>query len=551
MPVRLGMLLVSLLLSPLAWADAGESTGWRERCAAELRAYLGTADAPLRVGGVEIKARALLKEVYARGDHQPLWHETTRHELAAAVADSVNDGLSPQDYPHEGPAPGSTLPARTCAAQDLKLSESLLRLAYSLRFGRTDPREISRTWNYPRHLGEAQAVDWFRATMRTGKLTAALDALRPDAVWYARLRMAHAALLGQAGAPEWPQLGQGPSLRLGMVHPEVQHLRRRLAAASGNNLPQQTHADLYDAALDAQVRAFQATHGLLADGVVGAHTRAALNVPRAARIAQLRVNLERLRWIAHELPARFLAVNIASFEAGLVAEGRLLWRARTIVGRPYRQTPVFRSRIESVEINPYWTVPPGILKHDVLPALQRDPGYLAAKGLQVIDAQGAVIDPATLDWTQFQRGNFPYVLRQPPGDDNSLGRIKFLFPNPYTVYLHDTPARDLFAQQSRVFSSGCIRIERPFELASLLLAGDPAWPPDKVQAALQSGVRTPIRLREPLPILLLYLTAYVDTENTVNFREDVYARDGKVLQALEGAFHFSLPADYSAPSAKH
>ncbi len=551
MPVRLVILLVSLLLSPLALADAGERADWRALCAAELRKHLSKADAPLRMGSIEIKARALLQEVYARDDYLPLWHEAARIQLAAAVADSVNDGLNPLDYPHEGPAPGPTLPAAACAAQELKLTEGLLRLAYSLRFGRTDPRELSRTWNYPRHLGEEQAADWLRETMRTGKLTAALNALRPDAVWYEKLRMAHAALLGQGSAPEWPQLGAGSSLRVGMVDPDVHQLRRRLAAASGKSLPQQAHADLYDAALEAQVRAFQATHGLLADGVVGAHTRAALNVPRAARIAQLRVNLERLRWIARELPARFLAVNIASFEAGLVEHGMLLWRARTIVGRPYRQTPVFRSTITTLEINPYWTVPPGILKHDVLPALQRDPGYLKAKGLQVIDAQGAVVDPATLDWMQFQHGSVPYVLRQPPGDDNSLGRIKFLFPNPYTVYLHDTPARDLFAQQSRVFSSGCIRIERPFELASLLLAGDPDWPPDKVQAALESGVRTPIRLREPVPILLLYLTAYVDTENGVSYREDVYKRDARVLQALEGTFHFSLPADYAAPPAKY
>jgi len=318
-------------------------------------------------------------------------------------------------------------------------------------------------------------------------------------------------------------------------------LRLRLAADGRTKPQQQTPFTLYDAALEAQVRAFQATHGLSVDGVVGPRTRAALNVPRARRIDQLRVNLERLRWIARDLPARFLAVNIAAFEAGLIADGKLLWRARTIVGRPYRQTPVFRAQITSLEINPTWTVPPGILRQDVLPALRRDPAYLQAKGLQVFDRTGAPVDPATLDWTTLATGAFPYVLRQPPGDDNSLGRIKFLFPNPYTVYLHDTPARDLFAQESRVFSSGCIRLERPFELAHLLLAGDPAWPPEKVQATLDSGVRTPIALRDPLPILLLYLTAYVDAENAVNFRDDVYRRDAKVLEALDGPFHFSLP----------
>jgi len=378
-------------------------------------------------------------------------------------------------------------------------------------------------------------------TLRAGGVTEALSALRPSASWYQTLRAAHAALLAQSDEPEWPRLEDGPSLHPGVEDPAIATLRSRLAAGEGMKPQNQTPSMRYDSTLEAQVRAFQATHGLSIDGVIGPRTRAALNIPRARRIAQLRVNLERLRWIAHELPARFLVVNVAAFEAGLMQEGKLLWRARTIVGRPYRQTPVFRANITSLDINPTWTVPPGILTQDVLPALRRDPAYLEAKGLQVLDRDGALVDPATLDWKTIGANAFPYVLRQPPGEDNSLGRIKFLFPNPYTVYLHDTPARDLFAQESRVFSSGCIRLERPFELAHLLLAGDPAWPPEKVQAALDSGVRTPIRLREPLPILLLYLTAYVDTENVVNFRDDVYQRDTRVLGALDGPFHFSLP----------
>lgn len=538
---RVALLFIFLLGPGVAPGQTGESPDWRERCAAELRHRLTSSAEPLTIAGIEIKARSLLLQVYARTDYQPLWHEDTSAQLVAAIAESVNDGLRPRDYPYEGPVEESTLSAAACAARELISSESLLRLAYSLRFGRTDPREISRTWNYPRHLGREQAAAWLVRTLRTGGLTEALSALLPSASWYQTLRAAHAALLAQAHEPEWPRLGRGPALRPGVEDPTVATLRLRLMAGEGLKQQNPTPSAHYDAALEQQVRAFQATHGLGVDGVVGPRTRGALDIPRARRIDQLRVNLERLRWIAHDLPARFLAVNIAAFEAGLMQEGKLLWRARTIVGRPYRQTPVFRARITSLEINPTWTVPPGILRQDVLPALRRDPAYLEAKGLQVLDRDGALVDPATLDWKTIGAGAFPYVLRQPPGEDNSLGRIKFLFPNPYTVYLHDTPARDLFARESRVFSSGCIRLERPFELARLLLAGDPAWPPEKVQAALESGVRTPIRLREPLPILLLYLTAYVDTQNAVHFRDDVYRRDTRVLEALVAPFHFSLP----------
>lgn len=307
-------------------------------------------------------------------------------------------------------------------------------------------------------------------------------------------------------------------------------------------------AEHYTAALEETVRSFQRRHGLEADGRVGPRTLAALNTPVRARIATLRVNLERLRWVYRDLEAEFLAVNIASFQAALVRGGEVVWRSRVIVGRPYRQTPVFKAEIQYLVLNPSWTVPPTILARDVLPALRRDPDYLARKGLQLLGPGGESMDPATLDWARLEGRRFPGLVRQPPGPDNALGRIKFMFPNPYLVYLHDTPARALFDRTERTFSSGCIRLERPLELAALLLGGETGWDLAALQQAVEQGGTQRIDLPRPVPLMLLYLTAYPEADGRLVFPADVYQRDAALLEALDGPFVFSPPAGYPPPA---
>jgi murein L,D-transpeptidase YcbB/YkuD len=253
----------------------------------------------------------------------------------------------------------------------------------------------------------------------------------------------------------------GPALRPGTTDARVPALAARLAITRDLDLDRDALAAAstrYEEPLVAAVRAFQARHGLAADGVVGAATRAALNVPAARRVEQLRANLERARWVFYDPESEFLVVNIASFQLYHVRRGEIVWRTRVQVGRPYRQTPVFRAELTYLVFNPTWTVPPTIFREDILPELRRDPGYLAARHIEVIDAAGKRVDPQTVDWSG---RSFPYRLVQTPGADNALGRLKFMFPNEYSVYLHDTPSRDLFERSSRAFSSGCIRVENP------------------------------------------------------------------------------------------
>jgi murein L,D-transpeptidase YcbB/YkuD len=352
-----------------------------------------------------------------------------------------------------------------------------------------------------------------------------------------------AALKSQSGEPHPTLPSVELPLRPGMRDARIRMLREILQRQG--DLPARTGAlDVYDEELTRAVKRYQSRHGLAVDGVTGRATLASLAAPPAARITQIEVNLERLRWLGHDLPARSLTVNIAAFEAQLVEAGHIRWRAKVVVGKPWRQTPEFRSEIRSLVLNPDWIVPPGILAADILPVARESPSVLEARGLEILDADGRRVSVTEIDWSALDGRRFPYKLRQPPGENNALGRVKFVFPNPHAVYLHDTPARDLFARPSRPFSSGCIRLERPLELAGLLLAESTEWSAERVQSALDSGIITRIALPRPLPIRILYLTAFEDEAGRLNMLPDIYGRDAVVARALAAPFRFERPEDY-------
>ena len=281
--------------------------------------------------------------------------------------------------------------------------------------------------------------------------------------------------------------------------------------------------------------------------MVGRGTLAALNVPVEARIDQLRVNLERMRWVFRDVKDvdEFLLVNVAGFRAYRVRDQEFVWSARAQVGKPYRKTPVFQAKMTYLEFNPTWTVPPTILRRDVLPRLEKDPGYLKQKNMRVLDLNGRVIDPATIDWSNVSRRRFPYMIRQEPGPQNALGRVKFIFPNKYFVFLHDTPSRALFERSERAFSSGCIRVEKPLELATDLLAPNEGWDRQRIDEVVASGKTTRVNLERGMPVLLMYWTAGVQADGTVMFYNDVYDRDQRVLEALNAPFRFVAPDGYS------
>ena len=239
-------------------------------------------------------------------------------------------------------------------------------------------------------------------------------------------------------------------------------------------------------------------------------TLAALNVPVERRIDQIRATLERCRWVMNDLPDRFVLVNVAAFQVYLADHGQLTWSSRVVVGKPYTKTPIFRADMKYIVLNPTWTIPASIVRKEVLPGMRRDPNYLAKKGFRQVDGQ----------------------FVQPAGERNALGRIKLMFPNSHSVYLHDTPSKSFFDETSRTFSHGCVRVQKPVDLAALVL-NDPAWSAANLSAAIATGETKTIMLKNPLPVLILYWTASVDADGRVVFRPDIYGRDSAIIRALD------------------
>ena len=301
-----------------------------------------------------------------------------------------------------------------------------------------------------------------------------------------------------------------------------------------------TNSEDFDSGLEAATKNFQMRHGIDSDGKVGPGTIEELNIPVETRINQIRASLERMRWVFRNVPRKYLIVNIAGFQVFLVENGKKIWETRVQVGRPYHATPVFKDTVRYLDFNPTWTIPPGILRNETLPAIRKDPNYLSRNNMSVVTHSGTIVDPSTIDWAATASKGFPYMIRQEPGPHNALGRVKFMFPNQYMVYLHDTPSKGLFARSERAFSHGCIRTENPFDLAVLLLA-DQGWDRERIDQVVASKKNTRVNLENPITVMLLYWTAWADAEGTVFFRKDVYNRDPAIIKGLDEPFRFSLP----------
>lgn len=539
--------LASLLVGPCAvgLVAAGEP----QRQALRHRVEALRVDGDARIGAGSAAARALIASAYDRRGFAPVWADPSRESaLLAAIAASGTHGLDPRDYHAEllavapTPGPGAGEQDRALAERELLLTDAFLRLAYHLYFGKADPRGIQRGWNFARTLDGADPAIRLAGLLAATDPVAALEDLAPRLAIYRDLRRALARLRQVEERGGWPRITDGPKLERGATGPRVRQLRERLRA-SGELADGAADAE-FDDALEAALRRFQAGHGLEADGVAGRATLAALNVTVAERIAQVRANLERLRWVARELAGDYLLVDIAGFTAQLWLDDRLAWQARVVVGRPFRTTPEFRAPMKYLVLNPEWSVPPTILREDLLPKVARDPGHLQRSQMRVLDHGGRPVDPAAVDWQRFggQPGGFPYQIVQAPGPDNPLGRVKFMFPNEHSVYLHDTPSRALFDRTVRAFSSGCIRIDRPLDLAVLLLDDAQRWSPPQLAEAIAGGRTQTVPVRRTVPVMLLYFTASADPSGEVRFRPDLYGRDRPIIEALAAPFRFA-PVD--------
>jgi murein L,D-transpeptidase YcbB/YkuD len=497
----------------------------------------------LNIGYTHIASKHWLPELYERNDFKLLWQNPQNVEdLLTQVGRIAGDGLDPEDY-HLSQLLALKLRLDEkksndpilVADFDLLLTDSLVRLCYHLLFGKVDPESLDPAWNMARQINHKDPVAALERRLRTGTLAAGLANIRPKIGYYQRLKSLLKTYQEIHEAGGWEAVPEGPVLKPGMTDSHIPQVRKRLAVTGELEDPV-ADSDYFDEELEAAVRRFQYKHRLEPDGVVGKNTYEALNLPVKKKIDQIRVNLERARWAFHKLSPDYLAVNIAGFHAYHYEGTTADWSSKVQVGKPFRRTPVFKSKIKYIVFNPTWTVPPTILEKDILPKLKKNPGYLSEKKISVIDRKGRTVDPNSVNWTQYHK-NIPYTLRQEPGPQNALGRMKFIFPNKHFIYLHDTPNRSLFGRNDRAFSSGCIRVDKDIELAELLLQNPAKWNRESIRKLLDTNQTQRVNLPKPKPVMLLYVTIWFDENDNFIFIKDVYERDPAVLEGLNEEFN--------------
>ena len=485
----------------------------------------------------------LTRSFYEAREYTAAWIEAAKARpqmkaLMAALRGAEREGLNPELYnvsmlearyqeATKGFLTDKGFDPKEAGALDVWLTYLYMRYASDLADGLSNLAHADKAWKIkPEKFDPKAHLETALATDRIGE---SLAELTPRAPQYERLRTLLSEYREQKQKGGWPRV---PPMRLkpGQRSEHVAALAKRLAASGDyhGSLPAGNRSAVYGSQLQEAVKAFQLRHGLADDAVVGSEVVAALNVPLDRRIEQIALNLERWRWLPRDLPNRYIFVNIPEMRLDIYEGDRVPLSMRVVVGKPDSQTPIFNDEMTHVVFSPYWNVPPGIAEGETLPAMMSDPDFLAKNNMEVVDAAGTVVDPSTIDLAD----PTSYRFRQRPGAGNSLGLVKFMFPNQYSVYLHDTPADSLFERATRSFSHGCVRVEDPVALAEYLLADRQEWTREKITEAMHAGQEKTVKLKTPIPVYLGYWTAGVRPDGTVQFRKDVYDIDAHLTTRL-------------------
>jgi murein L,D-transpeptidase YcbB/YkuD len=412
---------------------------------------------------------------------------------------------------------------------DVLLTDAFLFLSLQMYYGKVDSENEGESWKLQRKAPELQLNLKLEEALAAGDITNGLNMLAPRYPSYWMMKEDLAFFLTLQNEP-WLVIQSDTVIHPGQSNHLLPKIKERLIIL---RYPLSDSVSVnYDDNFGKQLKLFQKNWGLNADGVIGKGTLLALNTNPNQLISKLKVNMERYRWLPLQKPQKYIIVNIANFDLAMIEGPDTLISMRAIVGKNYRKTPVFNARMTYIVFGPTWTVPPTILKNDVIPELLKGQEYLDSKNMKLLRHDGSEIAYNDIDWSKISKNNFPYMVRQDPGPQNALGKVKFMFPNSYNVYIHDTPTRGYFARDDRAMSSGCVRIEKPLELAELLLAGSPEWPPAKIHTAMQQNRSQTVSLKTPVDVLLIYLTAWTGGNGQVQFRKDIYMRDELVLKAL-------------------
>jgi L,D-transpeptidase YcbB len=403
-----------------------------------------------------------------------------------------------------------------------------MKYASDLADGLADLAHADPAWQIrPEKFDPAVSLE---KALASNTVDASLAELTPAHPQYRALRTVLADYKQKASKGGWPAVPIALKLTPGQRSPQLHPLATRLAASGdySGRIPAANEPAVYGTELQEAVKRFQRRHGLMDDAVVGPPTVAELNVPLATRIGQLELNLERWRWLPRDLGSRFVLVNIPEYRLEVWESGRVPLTMRVVVGKQDTPTPIFTDEMTYLVFSPYWNVPPDIAKGETLPEALKDPAFLERTNMEVLDASGKPVDPSAIELDDPTQ----YRFRQRPGEGNSLGLVKFMFPNQYNVYLHDTPADSLFARAARSFSHGCVRVEQPLALAAYVLRDQPEWTRTRIEEAMSAGEERIVKLRGAIPVYLGYWTARVSADGVMQFRKDIYGIDARLNRLL-------------------
>lgn len=493
-----------------------------------------------------VRATDTLGLFYAARSYSAAWSDIGQIDrVLDELASSFEEGLDPQDYHldrlrglRESVLADVDASDRARASFDILLSDGVLLYARHLQEGKVDPSLLEDSWNFDRRDFEpATTAERLGAAIQEGTVVERLNEMKPRAGFYELMKQKLAFYRQLSAGVEFKLVPDDVVLKPGMEHPNVAQLRDHVRTLGYLSGPLSDRPQYFDEDLRQGVEGIQDLFAIDVDGIAGGATFRSLNVSYAERVEQIRVNLDRVRWVSDQGTEHLVLVNIPGFELYYFRDHEVFWRTDVMVGTIRNETPIFHADISYLVLNPTWTVPRSIIRNSLFNKLKTNPDYIREKRYTFFNTEGEQVSAEDIDWSAYSGGRFPYRVVQQPGSDNAMGRVKFMFPNKYAVYLHDTPARALFTRSQRAFSHGCVRVSDPLQFAEVLLEEQQGWSRERIDQTLdQSSDVIPnqqvVRLDTPVPIMLMYWTVSPTRDGRLRFHPDVYQRDSAALQAL-------------------
>ncbi|MFC1493336.1 murein L,D-transpeptidase [candidate division KSB1 bacterium] len=495
----------------------------------------------------DLKFPDILCEFYIRHSFTPIWtkNDTVSGKalnLFGVLKNAGSEGLAPDEYHYRYiedifstslALENNPERIRYLADLEILMSDAFLKFTQHLMQGKVDPSALAPDWEFPEKKFNASEV---LETIFSGKDPIIyIDSISNKDPVYIKLKEALSVYTGIMNRGGWNMIGSSDHLQKGYVDVLVPELKKRLELSGDLPVNNSPPSGFFDDELERSVKRFQIRHGLTPDGIVSEKTKDVLNIPVEDRIAQIKLNLERLRWLGPFVKEKSITVNIADFSLTMFENGKDVLKMRVVVGDKFKQTPVFREDMSYIVLNPEWIIPKSIVIDELFRLYQEDNNYFTRNNINIlsyVNNSTKEITPDSVEWEAYRESTVEYIFRQEPGLSNPLGDIKFIFPNKFSVYLHDTPEKVLFGEEERAFSHGCIRIEKPVELALSLLRDNKDWKREKLIDAIESGSRIRIDMSENIPVNIIYLTAWIDEKGIIQFRNDIYDRDGILADAF-------------------